>query len=268
MEFVETPLSDVVDYLRDKYAIPIVLDKKAMDDSSITADTPVNCMLTRIPLRSALDLVLRPLGLTWTIRSDVLMITTPEADEQNLVVKTCDVSDLLETVSDQPYRGGLTSDATKDPGVTGYLGGGYSTGGSMGGYAFYPGSMPSESRRPTEARIENLKDLVTTCVAPNSWEYRRWCRRQRGFPGPVAGHKTDLHGPPRGGEPSGRASQAAVGANASSSISSGCGSTRSSTSSSSATPSRRPDGPRWPSMRKHSTRSAGRSPASAAESRA
>lgn len=95
IEFVETPLSDVVDYLRDYHKIEIQLDKKALGDVNIGTDTPVTKTLRGISLKSALRLMLRELQLTYIIQDEVLLITTPEEAEARLVTKVYPVADLV-----------------------------------------------------------------------------------------------------------------------------------------------------------------------------
>jgi len=92
LEFIETPLSDVVAYLKDYHAIEIQLDKKAMDDAGIAAETPVTKNLKGISLQSALRIALRELGLTYAIHDETLWFTTPDADP--LTTKVYDVADL------------------------------------------------------------------------------------------------------------------------------------------------------------------------------
>jgi hypothetical protein len=95
MEFVETPLSDAIDYLKEHHHIEVQLDKKALDDVGIGSDTPITKSLKGGSLRSALNLMLRDLNLTWLIKDEVLLITTPEEAEATLTVKVYDVSDLV-----------------------------------------------------------------------------------------------------------------------------------------------------------------------------
>jgi hypothetical protein len=95
MEFVETPLSDVIDFLKDYHRIEIQLDNKAISDVGVGSDTPVNTNLRRVSFRSALNLLLRDLNLTWVIRDEVLLITTPEEAESQLITKVIEVSDLV-----------------------------------------------------------------------------------------------------------------------------------------------------------------------------
>jgi hypothetical protein len=58
------------------------LDRPALDEAGIGADSPVTVSLHNISLRSALKLTLRSLQLTWIIQDEVLLITTrAEADK-------------------------------------------------------------------------------------------------------------------------------------------------------------------------------------------
>jgi hypothetical protein len=101
MEFTDQPLTDVLDYLKDYHSqklghpFEIQLDNKALIDAGIAKDTPVTTNLKGISLRSALDLMLRELQLTWTIDDEVLLITTPEEAENRLTTKVLDVADLV-----------------------------------------------------------------------------------------------------------------------------------------------------------------------------
>jgi hypothetical protein len=95
LEFVEAPLSDVIEFLKDHYRIEIQVDKKALDDASIGIDTPITINLRGVSFRSGLKLLLHPLNLTWTIQDEVLLITTPEQAETLMTTKVLDVSDLV-----------------------------------------------------------------------------------------------------------------------------------------------------------------------------
>lgn len=95
LEFVETPLADVVDLLKDRCKIEIQLDQRVLTDVGVGSDTPITKNLKSVSLRSALNLMLRELNLTWTIRDEVLFITTPEEAECELTTKVYDVADLV-----------------------------------------------------------------------------------------------------------------------------------------------------------------------------
>ena len=67
-----------------------------LNDANITADTPVTKDLKGITLKSALHLMLKDLGdLTYIIQDEVLLITTQEQADANLVLKVYPVADLV-----------------------------------------------------------------------------------------------------------------------------------------------------------------------------
>lgn len=134
LEFIETPLADVVEFLKDAHNIPIEIDTKALDDVGLSTDVPVTRNLKGITLRSALRLMLRELDLTYMIRDEVLLITTPEEAETQLTTKVYPVADLVMPIitnSINPFQGGGGFG-----GVGGFNGGGLGGGGGFGGGGF------------------------------------------------------------------------------------------------------------------------------------
>ncbi len=101
MAFTDTPLTDVIDFLVDCHShklghrFEIQIDTKALSDAGIAPDTPMTKSLKGVSLRSALNLMLKDLNLTWTIDNEVLLITTPEEAENRLTTKVLDVADLV-----------------------------------------------------------------------------------------------------------------------------------------------------------------------------
>lgn len=94
IEFTEEPLSSVVEFFKGQHRIEIQLDVQALEDVSMGSDTPITKSIANITLRSALNLVLRDLDLTWVIADEVLTITTPEETDKYLSTRVYDVSDL------------------------------------------------------------------------------------------------------------------------------------------------------------------------------
>ena len=134
MEFIETPLSDVVDYLKDLHKIEIQLDSKALEDAGSGSDTPITKNLKGISLRSALRLMLGGLDLTYVIKDEVLLITTPEKAASELVTKVYPVADLVLPIQQLGMGGGMG-------GMQGGMGGGGMGGGGMGGGGMGGGGM-------------------------------------------------------------------------------------------------------------------------------
>jgi sRNA-binding protein len=103
VSFVEVPISDVMERLQETLKIPIQLDLKALADAGVAADTPVTRNLRGISARKTLELILRELDLTWVIRNNVLLITTPEQADHILENKVYDVGDLVGAVNEEGH---------------------------------------------------------------------------------------------------------------------------------------------------------------------
>lgn len=124
LDFTETPLGEVVEFLRDEYGIEIQLDKSALEEFSIEEDEPITVNLRNVSLRSALRLMLKDLELTYIIAEEVLLITTQEEADTRLSVKVYPVGDLV--IDKTPIQGG--------GGGGGFGGGGGGFGGGGGGF--------------------------------------------------------------------------------------------------------------------------------------
>ena len=95
VDMIDVPLIDVVDFLSEFHDIEVIIDNKALNDMGIDPSAEVTCDLKEISLRSALRLILRELGLTYTIEDEVLLITTPEEAETQLPLRIYPVTDIV-----------------------------------------------------------------------------------------------------------------------------------------------------------------------------
>ncbi|MEW4456229.1 hypothetical protein AB1L30_26425 [Bremerella sp. JC817] len=101
IQFIDTPLEEVVGYLKQLHGIEIQIDNRALEEIGLSTDTPVTRNIEGISLRSALRLMLKELDLTYIVANEVLMITTPEEAESELITKVYPVADLVLPVSVQ-----------------------------------------------------------------------------------------------------------------------------------------------------------------------
>jgi hypothetical protein len=92
VEFVETPLKDVVEAMRIRHGFEIQIDSKAITDAGGTLDMPITQSVKGVSLRSALRLMLREHGLDFVVADEVLLITSAESP---YVLRQYDVADLL-----------------------------------------------------------------------------------------------------------------------------------------------------------------------------
>jgi hypothetical protein len=102
LDFVDSPLSDVVDYLHNLHDIKILFDHGALEDAAITVDSPVTCQLKGISLHTGLKAILSELNLTYLIDGELLWITTHEAAAAKPEVRVYDVEGLAndKTIDD------------------------------------------------------------------------------------------------------------------------------------------------------------------------
>jgi len=79
LDFDDTPLNDACRILGERFAIPVEIDNKALEDVGIGVDVPVTIHAGDVTLEAGLRLMLRDLELTFHVRADVLLITTPDS---------------------------------------------------------------------------------------------------------------------------------------------------------------------------------------------
>ena len=94
IDFSRLGLQSYAEFL-NRQGIPARLDYRGLDDFGIHRDTPITFQQSGITLRSSLDLILDQLELTWTIRHEVLLITTPDGAEAQLKLRLYDVTRIL-----------------------------------------------------------------------------------------------------------------------------------------------------------------------------
>ena len=112
--FDDSPLSEVTRVCHTVMpGIPIQIDKQALDDVGISSDIPVTAHLSKLPLRSFLNVMLEQLELTYVIRNEVLLITTRE-EAENEVQDSClsgqSILSESEMISDTPDYDSLIED--------------------------------------------------------------------------------------------------------------------------------------------------------------
>ena len=100
IEFFDTELGDALHFLSDQHEINIVLDTAFVEEQGIGSNTPVNATLKGISLRSALNLILSELELTFIVEYEVLRVTTEEQLDYMPVTRAYDVSSLLDEEKD------------------------------------------------------------------------------------------------------------------------------------------------------------------------
>lgn len=76
LEFLETPLSEVMKFIGEEYDLDIKIDEAALKDLELSTDAPVTAQMRNISLRSALKLILKEHDLTYIVEGERLLITS------------------------------------------------------------------------------------------------------------------------------------------------------------------------------------------------
>ncbi len=84
---VELPLSEAMAQLAETHDIPIVVDRRALEEIGISHDQPVTLSLKNVTLRSFVRLMLRELDLTYIVDDEVMQITTREVAERKTTLE-------------------------------------------------------------------------------------------------------------------------------------------------------------------------------------
>lgn len=100
MEFVDAPLSDVLQYIEDLHQIDIEFDQGVLDDAGVTGDLPVTRSLKGVKLRNALELILNDSKLDYVLRNEVLVVTTRAVADKYHEQVVYPVADLLPESAD------------------------------------------------------------------------------------------------------------------------------------------------------------------------
>jgi general secretion pathway protein D len=96
LRYEETPLSEVLEGLSQLTGVNIHLDPRGLTQEGVNSDTPVTVTLSKeISLKSALNLILEPLHLTYVVTDEVLKITSEQLRDGELITKPYNVGDLV-----------------------------------------------------------------------------------------------------------------------------------------------------------------------------
>jgi len=223
VRFNNRPLAEVVGTLAAMTGINIVLDQQGLATEGVTSDEPVALNLTEssISLGSALNLILQPRNLSYVIQNEVLLITSAQMRDADVVTYVYDVADLVIPIPNfvPSHDIGLPGAIASAYAATGYgalggmapnlpptylAGGAAAPGGSvlaqMGGAggagplgSLMGGSRPSQPAGfgpgglggGSAADFDTLIDLITSTIAPTTWS-------DVGGPGSIEGFETNL----------------------------------------------------------------------------
>ena len=140
----ETPLEDVLKYIKsatqgpNDSGIPIYVDPVGLQEAEKTLTSPITLDLEGVPLKTTLRLMLKQLGLTYTVKDGLLTITSESSQDQPTDIRVYPVADLA--IIPISLLGGGGGGGMGGGGMGG-MGGGGMGGGGMGGGGMGGGGM-------------------------------------------------------------------------------------------------------------------------------
>ena len=220
VKFENQPLSYVIDQLARTAGINAFIDPEGLAAEGVTSDTPVSIKLRKpVSLRSALNLILQPLHLSYVIQDEVLRITSEQVRDGDVYSDVYHVADLVIPIPNfvPGYNLGLPGAIREAHNVLGhgYMGGATQRGGltmmadspgvgpaannasvlaQMGASGMVPsagqnagpyGMGSGSSGGGSQADFDTLIELITTTIDPDTWE-------EVGGQGTIAGFPTNL----------------------------------------------------------------------------
>jgi type II secretory pathway component GspD/PulD (secretin) len=102
LNWKDTPLRQVIEDLHQLAQINVVPDTEALQEASISLESPLTLKVERMSLKSALNILLKQARLTYVIKDEALQITTEEHAKGKLKMVTYPVADLVVPVPNHP----------------------------------------------------------------------------------------------------------------------------------------------------------------------
>lgn len=176
VDWVETPLEEVVSWLRDESEdqVNVVARWSALGVESVDADSLVTLKLRRLTVAEVLNEVLDELSedgaLTYHAIGNTLKISTRADFDRKLYVRVYDVTDLLMRVED------FGQSAPQIDLQNQQRSGGGGGGGGGGQSVFQGGSSQEQKLGGQQAdqelleRLTDLSTMITSTIAPQSWQ--------------------------------------------------------------------------------------------------
>lgn len=156
INFQDTPFEEAINFLRDITGLNFVISNEA---AGAVSDRSVNLRLRDIRLKNALALILAvEESLRWTIKHDVIYISTEEAEPPELYLEFYNVSEIIQKVPDFKAPEIALSEGDKP-----WRQGGGGGGGGMGGIIDL-GDDDSEATVGAGIDWEKLEELINRII--------------------------------------------------------------------------------------------------------
>jgi hypothetical protein len=96
VDFKDSRLEDVIDYLQTRTGLSIILDKTALDEAGVTNESLVSANFKQgVSVRTLLRVVLNKVNLTYIVKDEAITVLTPERAKNTMVTRTYYLGDLV-----------------------------------------------------------------------------------------------------------------------------------------------------------------------------
>jgi len=127
----KAPIEQVIAAISNFGRIPMLVDRRALEDVGMSTDTPVDMKLKDVSIETMLDVLGEKLDLTTMIRREVVILTTPYEAERELETMLYPVKDFVR---------------------------------------YDPATGRQHSKRAVWGEFDHLIEVITTTVEPETWE--------------------------------------------------------------------------------------------------
>jgi hypothetical protein len=161
VDFVDTPLSQVLDYLADKTKVQFHADTRILIEAGITSDTTITFHLKDVPAETVLRLMFKDLNLAYWLEDGVVIVTTQDEVDSHLETRFYRINDLV-ALDNEPMS--IDKSVTKTLAALDD-----STSENKGGKKAQARSL-KDLKEDYAANVDNLIDVITTTIKPTAWD--------------------------------------------------------------------------------------------------
>jgi hypothetical protein len=165
-EFIETPLSEVLDFLSHTVDGQIYVNRRRLAAAEIPLDAPLTLRLKKVRADMLLELALRQVSdnLAYVVRDGIVIVSTVDDLEDAAELRVYNVRDFLTPASPEAVRGDMMEmmmSMAPPAGAPPGMGGGDSYGAGM---------MPGGSAPSREERSFTFVQMVRTTIGQQHWQ--------------------------------------------------------------------------------------------------
>jgi general secretion pathway protein D len=163
VNFRNSKLEDVIEYLQTYTGLAILLDRDGMKDAEISYDTVITLNVKGVTVRTLLRKILGDLGMTYVIKDATIQATSAQKASEMMVVRRYYVGDLLAGMGGQgPFdsaQAGIWNPAIVPGAWRNFY-----------GFPYAPAAHPQLQAVKKMEIVKQLIELVQTSVDPQSWQ--------------------------------------------------------------------------------------------------